>query len=134
MPNEENLKNGVATQFKSGEEAVRAGRAGGIASGKSKREKGNLRALAQLWLETEVMKDKNGEPMTGGQFMLAVAAKEIAKGNSKFWELMRDTAGQKPVDKVMIADVDPAVIEDIERIVADCDDATLEDNGPPGVR
>lgn len=100
MANEANLEKGKATQFKSGEEAVRAGRAGGIASGKSKREKGNLRALAQLWLETEVTKDKNGEPMTGGQFMLAVAAKEIAKGNSKFWELMRDTAGQKPVDKV----------------------------------
>ena len=119
MANEANLEKGKATQFKSGEEAVRAGRAGGIASGKSKREKGNLRALAQLWLETEVTKDKNGEPMTGGQFMLAVAAKEIAKGNSKFWELMRDTAGQKPVDKVMIADVDPAVIDEVERAVLD---------------
>lgn len=107
MANEANLEKGKATQFKSGEEAVRAGRAGGIASGKSKREKGNLRALAQLWLETEVTKDKNGEPMTGGQFMLAVAAKEIAKGNSKFWELMRDTAGQKPTDKIeMKTDVD----------------------------
>lgn len=119
MANDANLEKGKATQFKSGEEAVRAGRAGGIASGKSKREKGNLRALAQLWLETEVTKDKNGEPMTGGQFMLAVAAKEIAKGNSKFWELMRDTAGQKPVDKVMIADADPAVIDEVEKAVLD---------------
>ena len=100
MANEANLEKGKATQFKSGEEAVRAGRAGGIASGKSKREKGNLRALAQLWLETEVTKDKNGEPMTGGQFMLAVAAKEIAKGNSKFSELMRATTGQQTGEKV----------------------------------
>lgn len=128
MANEQNLR---PCEYKLSREEAKKG---GINSGKARREKGNLRALAQLWLETEVTKDKNGEPMTGGQFMLAVAAKEIAKGNSKFWELMRDTAGQKPVDKVMIADVDPAVIEDIERIVADCDDATLEDNGPPGVR
>ena len=92
---------------------------GGINSGKSKQRQKTLRELAQAWLETEVTKDKNGEPMTGGQFMLAVAAKEIAKGNSKFWELMRDTAGQKPVDKVMIADVDPAVIEEVERAVLD---------------
>lgn len=126
MANEANLEKGKATQFKSGEEAVRAGRAGGIASGKSKREKGNLRALAQLWLETEVTKDKNGEPMTGGQFMLAVAAKEIAKGNSKFWELMRDTAGQKPVDKVMIADVEQSVIEEVEKAVLDDDPATSD--------
>lgn len=124
MANEANLEKGKETQFKSGEEAVRAGRAGGIASGKSKREKGNLRALAQLWLETEVTKDKNGEPMTGGQFMLAVAAKEIAKGNSKFWELMRDTAGQKPVDKVMIADVEQSVIEEVEKAVLDDDPST----------
>lgn len=126
MANDANLEKGKATQFKSGEEAVRAGRAGGIASGKSKREKGNLRALAQLWLETEVTKDKNGEPMTGGQFMLAVAAKEIAKGNSKFWELMRDTAGQKPVDKVMIADVEQSVIEEVEKAVLDDDPATSD--------
>ena len=100
MANEANLEKGKATQFRAGEEQVKIAQQGGIASGKARREKGNLRALAQLWLETEVTKDKNGEPMTGGQFMLAVAAKEIAKGNSKFWELMRETAGQKPVDKV----------------------------------
>ena len=100
MANEANLEKGKATQFRAGEEQAKIAKQGGIASGKARREKGNLRALAQLWLETEVTKDKNGEPMTGGQFMLAVAAKEIAKGNSKFWELMRDTAGQKPVDKV----------------------------------
>ena len=100
MANEANLEKGKATQFRAGEEQAKIAQQGGIASGKARREKGNLRALAQLWLETEVTKDKNGEPMTGGQFMLAVAAKEIAKGNSKFWELMRDTAGQKPVDKV----------------------------------
>lgn len=111
MANEQNLRPG---EYKL---TVEEQKRGGIASGKARREKANLRALAQLWLETEVTKDKNGEPMTGGQFMLAVAAKEIAKGNSKFWELMRDTAGQKPVDKVMIADVDPAVIDEVERAV-----------------
>lgn len=36
MPNEENLKKGKATQFRSGEEAAKAGRKGGIASGVSR--------------------------------------------------------------------------------------------------
>lgn len=124
MANEANLEKGKATQFRAGEEQAKIAQQGGIASGKARREKGNLRALAQLWLETEVTKDKNGEPMTGGQFMLAVAAKEIAKGNSKFWELMRDTAGQKPVDKVMIADVEQSVIEEVEKAVLDDDPST----------
>ena len=118
MANEQNLIPGAHRL------TVEEASKGGINSGKARREKGNLRALAQLWLETDVTKDKNGEPMTGGQFMLAVAAKEIAKGNSKFWELMRDTAGQKPVDKVMIADVDPAVIDEVEKAVLNDDPST----------
>lgn len=122
MANEQNLR--PFTSDQSREEAVKNGRKGGIASGKSKNEKANLRALAQLWLGTEVMKDKNGEPLTGGQFMMAVAAKEIAKGNAKFWELMRDTAGQKPVDKVMISEVEQSVIEEVEKAVLDDDPST----------
>lgn len=100
---------------------------GGIASGKARREKSDLRKQAQLWLETEVMKDKSGQPLTGAQFMMAVAARELAKGNAKFWELMRDTAGYKPVDKVMIADVDQSVIDEVERAVLDEDDPATSD-------
>lgn len=119
MPNEQNLEKGVATQFKSGEEAAENGRKGGIASGESKRRAKTLRELAQTWLETEVTKDKKGDPLTGGEFMMAVAAKEIAKGNPKFWELMRDTAGQKPTDKVVIAEVEKSVIDEVEKMVLD---------------
>lgn len=92
---------------------------GGIASGKARREKADLRKQAQLWLETDVTHDKNGNPLTGAQMMMAVAAKEIAKGNPRFWELVRDTAGQKPVEKVMIAEVDQSVIDEVERAVFD---------------
>ena len=113
MANEQNLVRGDDAHKLTAEEASK----GGINSGKARREKADLRRQAQLWLETEVTTDKHGQPLTGAQLMMAVAAKELAKGNAKFWELMRDTAGYKPVDKVMVADVDPAVIEDIERIV-----------------
>lgn len=95
------------------------GRKGGEASGKARREKADLRKQAQLWLETDVTHDKNGNPLTGAQMMMAVAAKEIAKGDPKFWELMRDTAGQKPVDKVMIAEVEQSVIDEVEKAVLD---------------
>ena len=92
-------------------------RAAGIASGAARREKGDLRRLCQLWMEEEVGTGSNGEKITGGQMMVRVAVKEVAKGNPRFWELLRDTAGFKPVDKVMVAEVDPGVIAEVEKMV-----------------
>lgn len=48
MEQSENLKNGVATQFKSGGIAAENGRKGGIASGEAKRKRKTLRELAEL--------------------------------------------------------------------------------------
>ena len=92
-------------------------REAGKASGAARREKGDLRRLCQLWMEEEVGTGKDGEKITGGQMMVRVAVKEVAKGNPKFWELLRDTAGFKPVDKVMMAEVDPGVIAEVEEMV-----------------
>ena len=100
--------------FQAGEErAKEAGRASGIA----RKEKGDLRRLCQLWMEEEVGTGKDGEKITGGQMMVRVAVKEVAKGNPRFWELLRDTAGFKPVDKVMVSEVEPAVIAEVEEMV-----------------
>ena len=49
--------------------------------------------------------------------MVKVAVKEMTKGNSKYWELIRDTAGFKPVDKLMVAEVDQNVIDEVENMV-----------------
>ena len=83
----------------------------------SRKERGDLRKLCQLWMQEEVATGKDGEKITGGQMMVRVAVKEVAKGNSKFWELLRDTAGFKPVDKVVMAEVDPNVIDEVEQMV-----------------
>ena len=124
MANDGNLR------IPTSDEAREIGKKGGIASGKARREKADLRRQMQLWLESDVTTDKHGNPMSGAQLLAAVAAKEASKGNAKFWELIRDTAGYKPVDKVMIADVDPAVIDDIERIVEESEGANeAEDEG-----
>lgn len=122
MANEQNLR--PCEYQLSREEAKK----GGINSGKARREKADLRRQMQIWLESDVTTDKHGNPMSGAQLMAAIAAREAAKGNSKFWELIRDTAGFKPVDKVMVADVDPAVIDDIERIVNETEGADDSEN------
>ena len=100
--------------FRTGDERAKAA---GIASGAARREKGDLRKLCQLWMEEEVATGKDGEKITGGQMMVRVAVKEVAKGNPRFWELLRDTAGYKPVDKVMVSEVEPAVIAEVEEMV-----------------
>lgn len=86
------------------------------------KEKGDLRRLCQMWMEEEVGTGKDGEKITGGQMMVRVAVKEVAKGNPRFWELLRDTAGFKPVDKVMVSEVEPAVIAEVEEMVKEAGD------------
>lgn len=110
-------ENLIPTNKRSKDEARELGRKGGIASGKARREKADFKKQCQIWMETEVTRDKQGNPVTGAELMIAVAGKEIKNGSAKFWELMRDTAGFKPVDKVMVSEVDQAVIDEVEKAV-----------------
>ena len=117
-----NINNLVPNEARTPEERRKNARKAGVASGKARKEKADFKKKCQIWMETEVTKDKMGNPVTGADLMIAVAGKEIKNGSAKFWELMRDTAGYKPVDKVMMAEVDPAVIEEVEKAVLDEDD------------
>lgn len=120
MSNEKNLR--PFTSDQSREKAAENGRKGGIASGVAKREKADLRKVIQTWLESQATTDKNGNPLSGAELMAAVAVKEMSKGSARHWELLRDTAGFKPVEKVMIAEVDQSVIDEVERAVMDDND------------
>lgn len=42
-----------------------------------------------------------------------------AKENNKDFETLQAAIGQKPVDKVMVADVEPSVIAEVEAMVKD---------------
>lgn len=103
-----------ATRFHTGDLRAKEAQAKGVIA---RKERGDLRKLCQLWMEEEVATGKDGEKITGGQMMVRVAVKEVAKGNPRFWELLRDTAGFKPVDKVMVSEVEPAVIAEVEQMV-----------------
>ena len=91
--------------------------AGGKASGKARAEKADFKRKCQIWMETTVAHDEKGNPLTGADLMVAVAGREIKEGSSRFWELMRDTAGYKPVDKVMVAEVEQETIDEVENLV-----------------
>lgn len=112
MANEKNLR--VPTSS----EARENGKKGGIASGKARRQKKLLRECLEILLEKE-MTDKKGETMTGAEALSAKLFKEAMKGNVKAFEVLRDTAGQKPVEKVVVSEIDTDVIDEVERMIND---------------
>lgn len=105
MANEKNLV--PFTSEQSHEEAVKNGRKGGIASGEAKRNKKMLRECIDYLLEREnpLVLDEEGNAMSGAEqlaynlFVKALNETDTAKA-AKAFEVLRDTAGQKPVDKV----------------------------------
>ena len=54
MSNANNLKNGEATQFRTGEEQVEIARMGGIASGKARREKKTIQKILAELLDGQI--------------------------------------------------------------------------------
>lgn len=102
MANEQNLK-----PVKSKKEARERGRKGGLASGEARRKRKTLKEELLLMLS-------DGE--TQQSVTLALIEKAMS-GDTKAFEVIRDTIGEKPVDKVMIADVEPSVIAEVEAMV-----------------
>ena len=99
-----NLKKGKATQFKSGEKAVKAGRKGGKKSGEAKRE---MKIIKDEIVKR--MKAKDWDEIIDG----AIAR---AKNSDKGFETLRDTLGQKPIEEIGInfEKPEPIVIEGYE--------------------
>ena len=103
------------------EERQEIARKAGIASGEARRERANLKKQLQVFLEEELT-DKHGNVMTGAEMMVKVAVKEMSKGNPKFWELIRDTAGFKPIDKIQVTEIDQQAIDEVEAMVLGADE------------
>ena len=107
MAGKDNLK-----PIRSSAEAREKGRKGGVASGKSKREKKKLRELAQMILEEETK--FGGKTMTRGEAALRKQAiLAINHGDTKALAFLRDTAGQAPVAQVEVATADQAKFSEL---------------------
>lgn len=102
MANEQNLK-----PVSSKKEARERGRKGGLASGEARRKRKTLKEELLLMLS-------DGE--TQQSVTIALIEKAMS-GDTKAFEVIRDTIGERPIDKVMIADVEPSVIAEVEAMV-----------------
>ena len=115
MANEQNLlKPEDLTPEQRRENASKAGKA----SGEARRKKKILRECLEILLEKEIT-DKNGNAMTGAEAMAAKVFQQALKGDLKAFEIVRDTAGQKPVEKLVVSEVDTDIIDEVERMVND---------------
>jgi len=114
-PNVDNL---IPTNMRSKEEVRKNSAKGGVISGEVRRQKRDIKLAMDALLE-KMYSGKNGEQLSGAQAIALKQMEKALKGDSKAFELVRDTAGQKPIEKVMVAEVNQDVINEIERTIMD---------------
>ena len=108
MTNEANLN-----PVQSKEEARKRGRAGGIASGKERREKKMMRETLDMLLSMPLKNGKfadvesirsfaalKGKNISVQEAILIAQVQKAMKGDTRAAEYVRDTMGQKPTDSV----------------------------------
>ena len=99
-------------------EARTRGRSGGLASGEARRARITLRAALEELLSMPVKDESGIETGETMQHAIAVALIEKAlKGDTKAFEIIRDTIGEKPVERITMAEIDPLTIDQVEQMV-----------------
>lgn len=113
MANEQNLRPGEH-KF-----TLEEHKRGGIASGAARAAKRDLRKALESLLEKDFT-DESGNVLTGTEIITLKLFQKATKGDVKAFETLRDTIGQKPVEKVIVADINENAIDDVERILNEC--------------
>lgn len=111
MANEDNLK-----PVKSKSEARQRGSNGGKKSGEARRRKKEIRECLEMLLEKEI-KTRTGETMSGAEAISAKLFEKALKGDVRAFEVLRDSAGQKPIERINVATVDDGTIKELEEAV-----------------
>lgn len=119
MPNPENVKPHEFTSEQSREKAAENGRKGGIASGKAKRERKAMREALEEILSREYVEKETGDKVDGSTLIMVKTFKNALNGDMRAIEFIRDTLGEKPMEKLEInADLEKAkrrIAELVER-------------------
>lgn len=137
---EENLR-----KIEPGQMAAELGSKGGKKSAEVKQKQRDLRRAMQVLLEASykvpardektqaVKRNKKGQPVmksvSGAELLATMAFQKAVKGDLHAFELVRDTSGQKPIERVMSAEVAPEVLDEIERLMNEDDEEETEGDG-----
>ena len=102
-----NMENLIPMNKRRKNEARELGKKGGIASGKARKKKRTLKDELQI-----IMKTINEDGVTYQELISTALVKEALKGNTKAYEIIRNTLGQKPIEVQQIIDA-PIIIDNI---------------------
>lgn len=107
------------------EEAREQGRKGGLASAEARRQKRDIRRALETLLEMDYdvnipsSEGKKGgkEKRSGAEALALIVMGKAMRGDLEAFKVVRDTTGQKPVDKVLVAEVDADAIDEVAEMV-----------------
>ena len=61
--------------------------------------------------------DGKGGTKSGAELIAYKQYEKALKGDSRAFEVVRDTAGQKPVERVEVAQTDPEIVAEVEKMI-----------------
>ena len=96
MANEQNL---IPFTERSESEVRELNSKGGVNSGEARRRKRDIRLALEALLEKEIT-DRHGNVMSTAEAIAIKQIEKALKGDTKAFEVVRDSAGQKPSDKI----------------------------------
>lgn len=109
MANEQNLR---PCEHKFTQEEAKKG---AQKSAEVRRKKRDLRLACETLLEMDI-KGKDGTVKSGAEAIAMAQLQKALKGDAKAFEVLRDTAGQKPVEKVEQVNIDMEYEQSVEYI------------------
>lgn len=115
MANNQSNLDGKGFDSRTTEEQREIARMGGIASGKARAEKRDLRKALEMLLE-QTFTDKKGVTRTGAQALVEKLFATAMSGNVKAFEVIRSTVGQDPVQKVEQVNIDMEYEQSVEYV------------------
>jgi hypothetical protein len=118
----------IPTTKRSKSEVRKNAAKGGRKSGEVRRQKKLLKDCLDELLQRQ-WENRQGEKMSGSEAISVAVFKKALAGDIKAYEVVRDTAGQKPVDKIMLAEVDQTTINEVESMVLGEDDDNQKTGG-----
>lgn len=114
-----NLQKGKSTQFKKGEKRAKE------SIERQKQTLANRRTFKEqleVALKTKVtLRDKNGnvKESTVYEHGIEMLMRKFNEGDLRTIEFVRDSVGEKPAENIVISNIDPDVISEIESMVYD---------------
>lgn len=102
-----------ATRFTTGDPRAREAQRKGT---QTKKERKTLREELLRLLEEEVT-SRSGEKMQANVAISASMINQAMKGNVKAYAIIRDTIGEKPVERVIVNTPDPDIIRNVESVL-----------------